>query len=168
MKYELYKKYKKLIYKVMKDLHCSWKTDDEFQAIYDAGEIGLLRAINKVDIENINTSFFYTSIRHAITNHFTNKTRLKRYLDGTDMLCIEEIDISSNVNIEEQVIINDQKEKLIKAFKELKPKYQDVLYKYYILNKTIYELAKELGVSHQNIWTIKQSALKKLKEKLKE
>ena len=110
-KEELYKQYCGLIYKVMKDLHCTWKNDDEFQAIYDSGELGLIKAINKVNIQKINSVFFYTYIKNSILNYFHEKTMPKRYLDGTNMLSIEEIDIPSNIDIEKQIIMKDQKQK---------------------------------------------------------
>ena len=62
MKEKLYNQYKGLIFKVIKDLNCQWQTQDEWQEIFDTGELGLIKAINKVEVDNLKTSYFYKYI----------------------------------------------------------------------------------------------------------
>ena len=56
-----------LIGKAIKDLKCYWRTEDEFQDLYDAGMIGLIKGAKEYKKELSSTStYLYTCIKNEI------------------------------------------------------------------------------------------------------
>ena len=81
-KNKLYQKYKYLIPKVIKDINCQYRSQDEWQEYFDAGEIGLVIAINTFDINRGDKStYFYTCIKHNILILFKSKVSYKRRIN---------------------------------------------------------------------------------------
>lgn len=179
IKSNLYFKYKSLIHKVIRDLNCQYKTQDEYQEYYDYGEIGLLIAIDKFDLSKKDKiSYFYKCIKRSLIVLFKYKNYYKRKINYLMLLSLEdkindnihslqETIEDNNINIENAMLIKENKELLFKAISKLKPTYRDIIFKYYgIYGKryTLQELADIYHISRQAINVKKDNALKKLKE----
>lgn len=175
---ELYKKYKFLIYKVIKDIKCQFRNDDEWQEYYDAGELGLIQAINTYNKElSPTSSYFYTCIKNNILILFKSKTSDKRKINYLMKESLEEeiiegklikdIIIDENVDIEKYIIKKEEYELLYKAIDKLKPAYKKIICEYYGINqepKTLEYLSKIYKISKQAISVKKENALKELRK----
>lgn len=175
---ELYKKYKFLIYKVIKDIKCQFRNDDEWQEYYDAGELGLIQAINTYNKElNPTSSYFYTCIKNNILILFKSKTSDKRKINYLmkesleeeiiDGKLIKDIIVDENVDIEKYIIKKEEYELLYKAIDKLKPTYKKIICEYYGINqepKTLEYLSKIYKISKQAISVKKENALKELRK----
>lgn len=175
---ELYKKYKFLIYKVIKDIKCQFRSDDEWQEYYDAGELGLIQAINTYKEEiNPTSSYFYTCIKNNILILFKSKTSDKRKINYLmkesleeeiiDGKLIKDIIVDENVDIEKYIIKKEEYELLYKAIDKLKPTYKKIICEYYGINqepKTLEYLSKIYKISKQAISVKKENALKELRK----
>lgn len=177
---ELYNKYQFLIYKVIKDLNCSYKNEEELEEFIYYGKVGLLNAINKFNGEKETSTYFYICIRNEIMAFFkkkdTNKRRINYlYKDSLDDLTLTDSSLyelipDENTNIEEETIKKEQIMLLYKAINMLKPSYKDIICYYYGLYKeqlTLTELAKKYNVSRQCINIKKQSAIKKIRKNMR-
>ena len=178
-KEEMYDKYKALIPKVIRDMNCYYRTTDEYQELYDSGQIGLLQAINTFDFSKKATStYMYACIKRNIMIYFHSKQMLKRkvnYLNNisiyTEVLegkCLYEFIEDYSINVEKEIITNDNYKILYKAIDMLKPSYKEIIIKYFGINclpKTLEQIAKEKNVSRQAINVKKNNALKELKQK---
>lgn len=176
MKEKLYNQYKGLIFKVIKDLNCQWQTQDEWQEIFDTGELGLIKAINKVEVDNLKTSYFYKYIRNSILTYYYLKTMPKRCpklkpisteIQIGENKYLYEI-IPNDINIEEDFIKTEQIKTIRAALNLVKPKYKDILIKYYYQNYDLRKIGVIYNTSYQNIFVLKKNALKQLKKKYKE
>lgn len=175
---ELFIKNKPLIKKVIKDLGCKYKTEDEYEEYVFYGILGLLNAIRKYksDIPT-SSSYFYTSIKNSILHSFIIKTSNTRkinymYLKSFDEVLLEDSSLyevipDTTINLEEDLLKKEQYEFLYKALDKLKPSYKKIICENYgigIKKKTLDVIAKESKVSRQAINVKKKLALKKLKK----
>ena len=174
-KLELYKQYEKLIGYCIKELHCKWKTEDEFQEYYDAGQIGLINAINKLDnSKEITTSYFVKSIKNEIRKTFYLKNMDVRKVNYTRLLRLDSPSQGEdnminyipdrNINIEEYIIKQQQYEILYQAINLMKPKQKELILNYYGFTgnkklKDLFKNAKKSTASER-----KKTALKNLKK----
>lgn len=170
----------KLIYIAIKKLNCVYKTEDEFQALYDAGLEGLIKGAKSYDeskgkpstwlmpcIMNEIKHCFVISSAQKRTNEAGRDISLyeKPYEDNSE---IEIVDIigDPNINIEEDFEKKLEIEKLMYAIKKvLTPLEQRIISKKYGLNGyrtyKIIELAEEEKKSRSMIhYFINQSQLK--------
>ena len=179
-KERLYNKYYFLIYKVIKDLNCSFKSEEELEEYVYHGKVGLLNAINTFNGKKETSTYFYTCIRNEIMVFFkrkdTNKRRINYlYKDSLDDInltdsSLYEVIPDENVNIEEEIIKKDQISLLYKAIDMLKPTYKDIICYYYGIYKeqlSLTDLAKKFNVSRQAINIKKQNAIKKLRNNMR-
>lgn len=125
-----------LIYKVIKDMNCIYKTEDEFQDLYDAGLEGLIKGAKIYDESKGKPStWLYPCIQHQIMHCFTIKNTKKRKNEsGRDVSLYEKayndddsleiIDIieDSNINIEKDLEKKLEIEKLMYAIDNLENK----------------------------------------------
>lgn len=171
-KNELYEKYKRLINKVLNDLHCNIKTLDQYEDYYEVAQLGLAKAINNIggDWKNATSSYFYAYIKNEIINYFNYRSTPKRYLLGAKLADIDEWEIDSGVNLERDLIIKEQNEELYMAIFELKPLYREIIMDRFGLGgrrkKTIAEIADKEKISHQAVQQRQNYALNKLKKEL--
>jgi len=180
-KEELYNKYKYLIFKVMKDINCQFKDQEEFQYFYDYGELGLLRAINDYDYRTDGSTYFYICIKTSIMVSIQMKERHKRKINYINLLSLD-LDNENNINnyevikderidLEKEILINDLENELHKCIKTLKPSYQNIICNYYGINtkeKTLEQIAKTYKTTKQSILVRRNKALQILKKKLLE
>ena len=181
-KEELYDKYKFLVLKVIKDLHCQYKNREEFEEYIFNGTIGLLNAINKYD-SNIpsSSSYFYTSIRNSILVFFTKRNYNKNKINYIEMISLDtlaennfpiyELLPDQTINIEKDFIKKQEIKKLREYLNKLKPSYKKIICDFYGIDrdkKTLAEMSIEYGVSRQAVCVKKDNALKKLRKMFKE
>ena len=180
---ELYEKYKFLVYKVIKDLGCKYRNDDEFEEYLFWGNLGLIKAINGYDKTKISSSaFFYNSIKNSIMVLFKNKTSLKRKINYMILQSLDEpvqdqmyytefheIIPDENVHIEEDIIKKSEYETLYKAINMLKPKYKKIICDYFGIKsnkRSFQEMSKDYGVTKQALSAEKNYAIRDLRKKL--
>ena len=171
-KNELYEKFKRLINKVLSDLHCNMKTVEQYEDYYEVAQIGLAKAINNIggDWKNATSSYFYAYIKHEIINYFNYRTTYKRYLLGTKMADIDDYRIDAGINLEKDLLTKERNEELYMAIFNLKPIYREIILDRFGIGgrekKTIAEIADRDKVSHQAVQQRQTYALEKLKKEL--
>lgn len=178
---QLYEKYRFLVYKVIKDLGCKYRNDDEFEEYKFWGDLGLIKAINNFDeSKNQTSTFFYKSIKNSILQLFKMKTADVRrinymYLESLDAPIKEEkyykefheVIPDENVHIEEDFVKEAEYQSLYKAIDKLKPHYKKILCNYFGINcekKSLESMAKDFGISRQAVAVKKDNAVRDLKK----
>ncbi len=173
----------RLIYKVIKDLHCYWRTEDEFQDLYDAGLLGLVRGAKKYDGSSTPGTYFYTCIKNEINKYIYLSCRDKRKIHKDIMISLDkEVKSESettyldfledpNVNLEEDLLKKLEVEKVLKAIDTcLTPLQRLYICHYYGINgykqMPFREIAEEYNCSHQNIQSKVRQAIKNIKNYL--
>ena len=68
-----------LIYKVIKDLHCNYTNQEEFEQYYYAGLVGLIKASKTYDPTKSKSSYLVNGIRKSILSTFVIRSAKKRY-----------------------------------------------------------------------------------------
>lgn len=171
-----------LIYKVITDLHCkcnSYRDDEDFQEIFDAGLIGLINGIDTYKGMVKENTYYYKCIKNSILHLFTVRTSSKKYpklkptsLDKELIGTLQLIDIIvDDFDLEEEVIKRDLIERIFKAMKKLKNQESvEIFCKNFGLGyepKTMRELAKEYNLSFTAINFRVQWVLGKLRKEFK-
>lgn len=172
-----------LIGKVIKDLKCYWHTEDEFQDIYDAGMIGLIRGAKTYNKSKSSIgTYLYTCIKNEICKSIYLSEMQKRKINkkiflsldqpcaGDDTTTIEELIRDEKVNIEKEIINAITREEVRNAISKLKPKYQQILKLKYGIGceqQSIVNIAKILGCSRKNVYALLMSARRAFKRTYK-
>ena len=174
-----------LIYKCIKDMHCYWKTDDEFQSLYDAGLEGLIRGSKEYDDSKGKPStFLYPCIKNMICREIylseCNKRKinkevmvsLNKQVNSENDTTYEDFIKDSNINIEEEVEQKFELERLLNAVNSLKNEKDKLAIKmYYGLDGypegTYESVSKVMGVTREMIRQRVFRAKEKLREYLK-
>nr|WP_278244314.1 sigma-70 family RNA polymerase sigma factor [Caldisalinibacter kiritimatiensis] len=76
--------------------------------------------------------------------------------------------IEGDVCVEEDIINKFRTRELIKCIFELTDRQRDVVIKYYIENKAIAQISKELNISYRTVVNTKTAAIRNLRKKLKQ
>lgn len=168
-----------LIGKAIKDLRCYWRTEDEFQDLYDAGMIGLIKGAKEYKKELSSTStYLYTCIKNEICKSIylsemqKRKINKKAYLSfdqpcaDDDTTTIGELIRDEKVDIENDIINSITREEVRNAISKLKPKYQQILKLKYGIEceqQSIVNIAKILGCSRENVHALLMSAKRAFK-----
>ena len=173
----------KLIYKVIKDLKCYWKTEDEFQNLYDAGLEGLIRGAKAYDGTTTPGTYLYTCIKNMICREFYVSEQLNKRINKEIMISLNaEISDDSDetyldfiedttINLEEDLLKKLEIERILNAIdKILTPLQKEFTCHYYGINGYIRmnyrELAKKYNCSHQNAMDKVRKSVRKLKRYL--
>lgn len=178
-----------LVNLMIKELHCRWTTDDQYQKYYDFGLEGLIKGAKSYDESKGKPStYLCTCIKNNITRCFYLDNLPKRKnLAGTDISLnyamysdnlydyteLGELIPDPKVNIEEEIEKKIQIETIIAAINSLDNERDKLVIKmYYGLDgykeaNSCDEIAKEFGVSRNMINTRLHRAINKLKKNLK-
>lgn len=176
---EKIEQYYKLVYKVMKDLHCD--RDDEKQDDYFFH--GLMGLYNGIKTYNPGSSakeitYYYVCIKNAITVKFKSNSYKKRNTFQEvsletpifESLTLKDI-LQSDLDLEQELIKKEQIECIYKVLNKMKNTcYKKYILDYYGINRPplkTYQMALKYGVSHQNISQGLKNGLKRLKKKVK-
>lgn len=174
-----------LIYKCIKDMHCYWKTDDEFQSLYDAGLEGLIRGSKEYDDSKGKPStFLYPCIKNMICReiylsecdkrkiHKETMVSLNKEVNGENDTTYEDFVEDSKINIEEEIEKKLEIERLLNAVNKLKNEKDKLAVKmYYGLDGytegTYESVASIMGVTREMVRQRVSRAKQKLREYLK-
>lgn len=180
---ELVKKYEKLIYLGIKNLHIYWKTNDEFQDYVDSGYDGIIKGIRTYDsTKDVKQStYVYTCIETELKRRIYLNTMNKRSqkvislnllandLDDTELIDL----IPSDVDVEKEIETKIDNEKLLDLVNHLpiqKDRYVIKLFfgldGYEPMNCN--QIAKRWGVNKNMIIARKNRALGILWRRIKE
>lgn len=169
----------RLIYKVIKDMHCYWRTEDEWQELYDAGLEGLIRGAKKYDGSTTQGTYLYVCIKNEISRHIYLSTMDKRKIHKEIMLSLsKEVNATAettyldfvedpNTNIEEKLLKKLDIEELYDVIdKILTPLQKRYLYHRFGLKgykrMSTREMAKIDNCSNRNVSYITINAIKKI------
>ena len=163
-----------LINKVMQDMNCLIRDDEDYDFYYHIGLLGLIEASKTYNEEKGKSGYLYKGIKVRIFNAFRYNLRDKRHTTIPDISLnktindIELIDlIPSNYNLEEEIITKVYVEQLLSKLKE--KKYKKYLMEYYGIGSvklTAGEMADKYGVSKQAIFHAIDRGLEKLREEI--
>lgn len=173
-----------LIHKVIKDVHCVYNTEDEYQEYYDYGLEGLIRGVKSYDSNTSKPStYLYKCIKNMITRCFQLSEMDKRKINKIPKVSIndtisndgketelEEIIADESVNVEEEVEKNLKIEAIIKELNSMKNQKDALAIKmYYGLDgyspNKYDEIASKFGVSRNMICHRINRALNNLKRR---
>ena len=173
--------HKGLIYLAIKENHIYWKNEDEYQDFIDAGYDGLLQGIRTYDTtKGIKPStYYYTCIKNEMIKVITLKNRKKNSIKTVSLNTVIGIDtelqdyIPSEENIETKIEKKIRDEEIVKIVNRIhKEKDKELIKDLYGIDnhkeKTVDEIANELGVSNKRIYDRKKRLLGILWRKLKE
>lgn len=171
-----------LIRKVIKDLHLYWQTEDEFQEYYDVGLDGLIKGVRSYDETKGKISTWCipcikNEILHLVTqknykkykNEFGQDVSLYSVVPGSDSLEIIDTVEDSRIDIETDLEKKLEAERLLVAVNQLKNEKDKLVVKmYYGLDnyeaKTMLEISRIMGCTHQAIKIRKDRSLEKLRK----
>ena len=164
-----------LIYKVMKDMNCTYDSEEHIEEYYFAGLVGLIEATKYYDEEKGKSGFLYKSIQRRIISVFCKNERPKRKGKtpvslNTTINDIELIDLIRDTrNFEKEIITRDYIDWLLNKLKN--KRYKKFLLEYYGIDTPslkMHEIASKYGVSTQFVHNSIKYALTKLKKIIKE
>ena len=169
-----------LVYKAIKNMHfhCNNDDDEEWDEIYIAGVIGLIKGVDNYNKEiSKKGTYYHKCITNEIGKVYMLRTAQKRnikpvslenYTIGND-LRLEEV-IQSNQNIEKDTIRKQETEIILDLLNKYKNKKHIKIVKEYFgigcEQKSMRELAIKYEISHQRIYYIKSQVLKWIRNEL--
>ncbi len=169
-------KHYKLIYKVIRDLHCEYKDEEEY---FFYGLMGLYDGINTYDnSKQKETTYYYKCIKHSILTYFRYKTCKKRDFKKNELSINTPINethtiedtLVSDYDLEEEIIKKEQLECIYKSLEEMKDtKCKKYICDYYGINckpLKMPQMAKKYNVSAQNISQSIKQGIEVLKKKV--
>lgn len=165
---------KGLIIKVMKDLHCKIRSEEEFEDYYYVGLLGLLRAIKNYDETKGKSTYLYLGIKTALTNEFKKRSaemRTKYKTISLNYSIADEIELIDTIAIdsfESELINKIYVEELLSKLKN--KRYKQFLIEYYGINcpaLTLPKIASKYGITPQCVRQYIQRALELLRKELK-
>lgn len=161
-----------LIHKAIKDLHCVYKNQEEFEEYYYAGLIGLIKASKTYDKTIGKSTYLYNNICLRIKSVFKYNSNPKRYNGKAEIsLNLEQHGIelqdliASNYNMEYEVINKIYVEKLLSKLKD--KRYKQFIIEYYGIGcpeLNMREIAQKYGVCVQNVQQAIQRGLRYLRK----
>lgn len=163
-----------LINKVIKDMNCLIRDDEDYDFYYHIGLLGLIEASKTYNEEKGKSGYLYKGIKVRIFNAFRYNLSDKRHNTIPDISLnktindIELIDlIPSNYNMEEEIMTKVYVEQLLSKLKD--KKYKTYLMEYYGIGSvklTAREIAKKHGVSKQSVFDAINRGLGKLRKEI--
>lgn len=175
-----------LIHLVIKRLHLTWKTEDEFQAYYDAGVDGLIDGARTFDESKgyTQSTYLYTCIANRIKRVLYLNTMPKRCNPNGSDISIEtkigdedgttlgDFIVDPNINIEKDLEEKLEKERLIYALdKALNEREKRIICHMYGINgyqkTSLVQCGVLEGLSRERVNQIKKKSIDKLEKYLK-
>lgn len=173
-----------LISKVIKDLRCYWRSEDEREEIYYYGLMGLIKGTKVYDYSVKPSSFLYPCISNEIKHYMRLSNMDKRKIHKETMVSIykevgEKRDTElieffedENINVEQELMDKLEVEKIMYAMNKVLTKKQKMyLCQYYGVYgykpMAFNEMARKYNCSRQNIKQTIEWAKRKIKDYLK-
>ena len=171
----MFQRNKNLIYFVLKRHNLLILEDD----LYDIGAIGLVKGINNFDNTKgfKESPYLYACIFNEIRRYVDSTNAQKRKLENrtlnlemaiSDDMQLKDIIYDKSVDIEEAVIRNETINMVRNAVNSLKPRYREIINKYFFEDKTLEEIAGEFNVTREAIRQSRDRAICSLKKILKD
>ena len=170
-----------LVKKVIKDMHCRYQDENEYEEYFSAGLLGLVKGAKTYDGSVKVSTYLYACIKNEIARVFKNNSKERRYgiieslnkplIDGDEGSGELQDTISSGEDIEAQFQETEEYAKLYEAINRLKPYKRELIIQNYGLGctrKTIRELAKEHGKSRTGVLNAIHRARKQIRENLEQ
>lgn len=163
-----------LVYKVIRDLNCYIRDEEDFDTYYNTGIIGLIQGIKNFDGNYKKSVFLYLSIKQEILRLFTHnsykkRTHRKMYSLNNSINEIEYIDLlKDKFNLEQFVVNKVYIEQLIDKLKN--KQYKRFIIEYYGINcpsLNMQEIADKYGISRQNVQQAIKRGLDHLRKEIK-
>lgn len=164
-----------LINKAIKDLNCRYRNQDEFEAYYYAGLIGLIKASKTYNSEKGKSTYLYKSIERRIKTVFDYNSNSRRNNGKIPISLNTEIKdmelmniIASDYNLEKEVINKILIEDTLNKLKN--KRYKKFIIEYYGINQealNMQEIALKYGVSKQCVQQSIQWGLKLMRKEIK-
>lgn len=172
-----------LIYLMIEKLHCYWRTDDDFQDLYDAGLEGLIRGAKTYKGESKPSTYLCVCIKHSIVRHIQLSEHKCRVLNKKAKISLDKpIDEKGNtlldfiednsVDIEKEIENKIMVEDIIKIIDTLKDKQDREIIKMYFgidgyRKYNAKELGDMLGINRTTMQMRITRLIKKLRRKVK-
>lgn len=172
-----------LIHKVIKDMNCFYRTEDEYQEYYDYGLEGLINGVKSYDKDVSKTgTYLYICIKNMILRCFRLSEMDKRKINKIPKISLnmtidneghetelEELIADKRINFEEELEKKIQIESIIKELNSMKNQRDALAVKMFYgldgyLPKSYKEIAEEVGVTSSMINQRVNRALKELKK----
>lgn len=144
---DLFTMYGKLMYnEIHKILSNSWTAEDVMQSalINLIDKISFLRTLERDPFVNYIISTSKNTARNYIRDHKLLETPYDNYIDTAD-------DDSDSHSLELHILKKEEMERLKKVWPQLSTKNKHLLEGYYILEKSMPELATELGLNPNSV-----------------
>lgn len=173
-----------LIGYAIKQMHLTWKTDDEYQEYFDAGLEGLIKGIKNFDYSTGNalSSFLLPCIKNEIKRFLYIKTMPKRYnpkgkdfsleyllFEGDENTRLIDKIADPKVNVEEEIIRKEKYEQILDAINHIKYEQDKLIIKMnYGLDgykeKSVEAIAKDLKISRSLAYRKKTRGIESIKK----
>jgi len=166
----------------------------DFEELVNTGVIGLIKAIDKYDEKKAKFSTYaYIKIRGEILDYLRGLDFLPRSVrgkikkgeiedlkeeiasfvsleeklfSGSDRFTVKDTLVSNSPTPEEELILNDMKNRLADAISKLSDREKLILQLIFVEELDLKSISEVLGISVSRVSQIKTAALKKLKELL--
>ncbi len=162
---ELYENYHRLMYsEIYKVLHDPWDTDDILQVVLEKliDKIPLLRSRNRNQLVN----YIISACKYKAYNHLRSQARSKS-VPFEDYLDTPDTEYGGH-QLELHIIREEELNSLARIWPLLDIRTQCLLNGYYILEKSMDELGRELGIRPGSVRMALSRARKKAFDLLKE
>lgn len=164
-----------LIHKAIKDLHCVYRNQEEYDNFYYAGLLGLIKASQTYDETKGKSTYLYNNICLRIKNVFRYNSNPKRHNGLAEVSLNIEIQngelqdlIISNYNLEKEVLNKILIEDTLNKLKNRR--YKTYIKEYYGIGTpqlNIPELALKYGVSKQCVQQTIKWGLELMRKEIK-
>ncbi len=144
----LYEKYKFLLFKVANEiLRDRYLAEDAIHQTF----ITVIKNLHKIDEKNCPQTkvFLVIIIRNIAINIYNRRSYLNLRNDSMEEIC--DLENTEADNLDEIVISGDNVRRIIKAIKELKPIYRDVLLLNKVYGYSVEEIVEMLGVNKETV-----------------
>ena len=164
MKNDSLEYYDKMIYHILKKYNLYDRRED----FIDLGYIGIAKAILKFDSDKgvKEATYVYACIKNEILLQVRKEKCKKRQVDIIHIENTSLENISNETNLEEDIMSQEDKDKLYKVlFKLPICDYQQyIIYQVYFNNKTKKQLSQHLGISISKINKLQKKAINTMRE----
>lgn len=143
--------------------------DSDKEDLYQEACIILIESVYSYEPER--GVAFLTYIKKRIYYGIFNRTRnntcyvsINQPLEDGETNTLEDIIEDPNAQVEQKIIDNEEKDRLMSAISHLSPKQRQVIELHYMSGMTLKDIAKARGVHYKGVLRLKDRALKKLAE----
>jgi RNA polymerase sigma factor (sigma-70 family) len=135
----------------------------DFEDLIQYGNLSVIKAVKHYKIHN---KKFTSYCVHSVINNYNAllKSQIKHYkeLQNEDVLNLQ----TNDFNLEDAFICTESKKEIVQALNKLKLSEKTIINKMYFNDKTLKDIALEGNMKYSTAYSVKKSALNKLKKYL--